>query len=97
MSSNINMNGYLLDNKARHDTLRPIFTPQHASIVCIGAGVSGIALTIALQQTMDNYTLEIFEKNNDVGGTWLENRYPGCACKELHFQTEVYCTNLIDF
>ena len=20
----------------------------------------------------------IFEKNDDVGGTWLENRYPGC-------------------
>ncbi|KAM5447377.1 hypothetical protein McanCB49686_007674 [Microsporum canis] len=21
-----------------------------------------------------------YEKNQDVGGTWLENRYPGCAC-----------------
>jgi hydroxyversicolorone monooxygenase len=22
----------------------------------------------------------IYEKNNDIGGTWLENRYPGAAC-----------------
>lgn len=22
----------------------------------------------------------IFEKNEDIGGTWLENRYPGAAC-----------------
>lgn len=22
----------------------------------------------------------IYEKNEDIGGTWLENRYPGCAC-----------------
>jgi cation diffusion facilitator CzcD-associated flavoprotein CzcO len=25
-------------------------------------------------------TLKIYEKNPDVGGTWYENRYPGCAC-----------------
>ncbi|OOQ89761.1 putative flavin-binding monooxygenase [Penicillium brasilianum] len=24
--------------------------------------------------------LSIYEKNSDVGGTWLENRYPGVAC-----------------
>ena len=24
--------------------------------------------------------LQIYEKNADVGGTWLENRYPGCTC-----------------
>ncbi len=22
----------------------------------------------------------IYEKNEDIGGTWLENRYPGAAC-----------------
>lgn len=30
---------------------------------------------------MDNYIdLAIYEKNANVGGTWLENRYPGVAC-----------------
>jgi cation diffusion facilitator CzcD-associated flavoprotein CzcO len=24
----------------------------------------------------------VYEKNEDIGGTWLENRYPGCACGE---------------
>lgn len=69
--------------RIRHDSLHPIFAPQSVSIVCVGAGVSGIALAITLQQTLENYTLEIFEKNSDVGGTWFENRYPGCACKNL--------------
>lgn len=22
----------------------------------------------------------IYEKNEDIGGTWFENRYPGAAC-----------------
>ncbi|KAK5051557.1 hypothetical protein LTR84_003209 [Exophiala bonariae] len=57
-----------------------IFSPQHASIVCIGAGVSGIALAIELQQKLEDFELCIYEKNSDIGGTWLENRYPGCAC-----------------
>jgi len=24
--------------------------------------------------------LTIYEKNADIGGTWLENKYPGVAC-----------------
>ncbi|KHN97490.1 monooxygenase [Metarhizium album ARSEF 1941] len=28
----------------------------------------------------DFVELQIFEKNADLGGTWYENRYPGCAC-----------------
>ena len=28
----------------------------------------------------DTIDLIIYEKNADVGGTWLENRYPGIAC-----------------
>ncbi|PVH96181.1 FAD/NAD(P)-binding domain-containing protein [Periconia macrospinosa] len=22
----------------------------------------------------------VYENNSDIGGTWFENRYPGCAC-----------------
>lgn len=29
---------------------------------------------------MKNIALQIYEKNPVVGGTWFENRYPGCAC-----------------
>ncbi|KAJ4295958.1 hypothetical protein N0V88_004660 [Collariella sp. IMI 366227] len=33
-----------------------------------------------LRLNLTNYEAVIYEKNTDVGGTWLENRYPGCRC-----------------
>jgi len=46
-------------------------------IVIIGAGASGLCAAIQLGKHGIPYT--IFEKNAEVGGTWYENRYPGCA------------------
>ena len=43
----------------------------------IGGGVSGICAGIELGKLGIDYTL--FEKNEDFGGTWFENRYPGCG------------------
>lgn len=45
-------------------------------VVIIGAGESGLLLGYRLKQAGVPFT--IIEKNADVGGTWLENRYPGC-------------------
>lgn len=42
----------------------------------VGAGMSGILAAHRLQQAGVEFT--IYEKNADVGGTWLENTYPGC-------------------
>jgi 4-hydroxyacetophenone monooxygenase len=42
----------------------------------IGAGMSGLLTGIRLTQA--GVPFEIVEKNADVGGTWLENTYPGC-------------------
>jgi len=42
----------------------------------IGAGASGLAAAYRLRQAGVDVT--VFEKNGDVGGTWLENVYPGC-------------------
>ncbi|PSN60163.1 putative FAD-containing monooxygenase [Corynespora cassiicola Philippines] len=56
-------------------------TNRKRHVVVIGAGVSGILIAHHFQKYLsDGYTLEILEKNSDVGGTWLENTYPGCAC-----------------
>ena len=33
-----------------------------------------------LQYTLENVAFTIYEKNSDVGGTWLESRYPGVSC-----------------
>ena len=46
----------------------------------IGAGYSGVYLGIRIPQRLRNIDLVIYEKNAGVGGTWYENRYPGCAC-----------------
>jgi 4-hydroxyacetophenone monooxygenase len=46
------------------------------SVVVIGAGMSGLLMGFRLSQAGVPFT--IFDKNPDVGGTWLENTYPGC-------------------
>ena len=48
--------------------------PFRAAI--IGAGMSGIAAAHRLDQAGVEFV--VLEKNDDVGGTWLENSYPGC-------------------
>ena len=42
----------------------------------VGAGASGLAAAHRLRQA--GVEVVVFEKNADVGGTWLENVYPGC-------------------
>jgi cation diffusion facilitator CzcD-associated flavoprotein CzcO len=51
-------------------------------VACIGTGPSGIALAYKMERQMEpgTWELTLFEKNDDFGGTWYENRYPGCAC-----------------
>ena len=48
-------------------------------VLIVGAGFSGICMGIKLLKAgMKNFL--IVEKSDDLGGTWYENRYPGCAC-----------------
>ena len=47
------------------------------TVAIIGAGVSGIALGAQLGRLGIDY--RIYEKNPEVGGTWWDNRYPGCG------------------
>ncbi|KAK7430518.1 hypothetical protein QQZ08_003037 [Neonectria magnoliae] len=60
----------------------PVYTPRKLRVICIGAGYSGLMLSYRWKHAeMENFIdLAIYEKNSDVGGTWLENRYPGVAC-----------------
>ncbi|KAK8877498.1 FAD NAD(P)-binding domain-containing protein [Apiospora arundinis] len=58
----------------------PIHANRHLRVICIGAGASGLYLAYKLKKDFTDFTLDIFEKNADIGGTWFENRYPGCAC-----------------
>lgn len=48
-------------------------------VLIVGAGFSGICMGIKLLEAgIKNFL--IIEKSDDLGGTWYENRYPGCAC-----------------
>ncbi|MGP7998335.1 MAG: flavin-containing monooxygenase [Streptosporangiaceae bacterium] len=49
------------------------------AIVIIGAGFAGLGLAIRLRQA-GFHRFVILEKNSDLGGTWRDNQYPGCAC-----------------
>lgn len=46
-------------------------------VVIVGAGVSGIALGARLERLGIPYL--IIERHEEVGGVWLENRYPGAG------------------
>lgn len=52
-------------------------------VAVIGAGMSGMAMAYNLAREGASYVL--FEKNDDIGGTWLENRYPGCRLDTNNF------------
>ena len=45
--------------------------------VIVGSGVSGLCMAIKMQEA--GIPFVIYEKNHTVGGTWLENGYPGCG------------------
>lgn len=66
-----------LDGSARRvPNLAELAASRDFHAIVIGAGMSGILTAIKLGQAGIPYTL--LEKNADVGGTWLENAYPGC-------------------
>ena len=56
---------------------KKIEVPPGFKVLVIGAGVSGIAAGANLQAA--GVPFEIVEKKHSVGGTWLENHYPGAG------------------
>jgi cation diffusion facilitator CzcD-associated flavoprotein CzcO len=48
-------------------------------IVIVGAGFGGIGMGIALKKA-GYHDFVILDKAHDLGGTWRDNQYPGCAC-----------------
>ncbi|GAB2833913.1 NAD(P)/FAD-dependent oxidoreductase [Actinocorallia aurea] len=50
-----------------------------SQIVIIGAGFAGIGMGVKLKEA-GYHDFVILEKASDLGGTWWENTYPGCAC-----------------
>ena len=61
-------------------TERYLNEPYPFRVIAMGAGASGINFAYKMKQTLPEVDLVIYEKNSDIGGTWWENKYPGCAC-----------------
>lgn len=65
--------------RPRYDKERFSELPQRSeySVTIVGAGMSGISMGVQLKEAGIAFT--ILEKNQDLGGTWFENRYPDCG------------------
>ncbi|EGX92984.1 hypothetical protein CCM_04356 [Cordyceps militaris CM01] len=59
---------------------RYIDEPRPLKVAVIGGGLAGILAGVLLPVKVPGIQLTIYEKNEDFGGTWLENIYPGVRC-----------------
>ncbi len=67
--------------------MTPSDTRAHARVAIIGTGFGGLGAAIRLRQEGVR-DIVLFERAGEVGGTWRDNSYPGCACD---VQSHLYC------
>ncbi|MDP3857082.1 MAG: NAD(P)/FAD-dependent oxidoreductase [Stagnimonas sp.] len=64
--------------QAKQTTASEVLVEQ-VDIAIIGTGFAGLGMAVKLKEAgIANFV--ILEKAGDVGGTWRDNHYPGCAC-----------------
>ncbi len=64
-------------------------------VAIIGAGLSGILAAHRLQQA--GVDCVVLDKNAEVGGTWLENSYPGCRVDVFNHVYSYSCAQRPDW
>ena len=69
------VNGDVKENGETH--WKPLGARRRLRVACMGAGFSGVYMTILAEKVLQDIDLVVYEKNSDLGGTWFENRYPG--------------------
>src|SRR3954470_12499297 len=52
--------------------------PRQADVVVVGSGFAGLGAAIKLREA--GRDVVVLERGHDIGGTWRDNDYPGCAC-----------------
>jgi 4-hydroxyacetophenone monooxygenase len=75
---------FWLEELALHPWARALEWPERPEpeqlqgfeVLVIGAGMLGLNAAVQLKRAGIRYT--VVEKNPEIGGTWFENRYPGC-------------------
>ena len=53
--------------------------PEHVRFAIVGSGFAGLGCAIRLKRE-GNEDFVVLERASDLGGTWRDNSYPGCAC-----------------
>jgi len=53
--------------------------PRTVRVAIVGSGFGGLGAAIRLKKDGED-DFVVLERANDVGGTWRDNTYPGCAC-----------------
>ena len=53
--------------------------PAHVRVAIIGTGAAGLCAAVRLLRS-GRRDLVLLERADEVGGTWRDNSYPGCAC-----------------
>lgn len=59
---------------------QPSRVNRHLKVITIGAGASALNFAHEISTSKLDVDLVCYEKNPEIGGTWFENKYPGCAC-----------------
>lgn len=59
---------------------KPSRSGRKLRIICLGAGASALNLAHEVDTSSLDLELVCYEKNLSIGGTWYENKYPGCGC-----------------
>lgn len=59
---------------------KPSRSGRKLRIICLGAGASALNLAHEIDTSPLDLELVCYETNPSVGGTWYENKYPGCGC-----------------
>ncbi|HXJ62597.1 MAG TPA: NAD(P)/FAD-dependent oxidoreductase [Actinomycetota bacterium] len=52
--------------------------PPSVDVAVVGSGFGGLCAAVALRRAGRDFV--VLERGDDVGGTWRDNSYPGCAC-----------------
>jgi 4-hydroxyacetophenone monooxygenase len=64
------------DERSAHWRKEDVAPDRDFLVAVVGAGMSGIVAAYRLEQAGVPYV--VIDKNDDVGGTWTDNTYPGC-------------------
>ncbi|WP_307820174.1 flavin-containing monooxygenase [Rhodococcoides fascians] len=54
--------------------------PQQVDVLVVGAGFAGLAAVAKILAADPSADVTVIERASEVGGTWRDNTYPGCAC-----------------